>query len=323
MTVYTPLWLGPKPGDTEGPEYAAREDRQILATLFTEGVGNVQAGHLAVTQRAAGANMTVEVAAGTCYVTGDDVTRQGMYRTDVTAIESVTIAAAPASNSRIDLIVARVYDAQEIGGAKHGLLIEAVTGSAAPSPVAPPLPNTAIPLAQVFVAAGATSIVAANIADRRTQSGASTLKIGTQAQPMTTAERDALPASEAFEGRFIDNISTGKTQIRRSNAWVNIAPPSALKASGSYAGNNNTSRLISVGFSPDLVFVSSNNGMIGWIHSSDTNAQQSQYQAGGTNWVPGETLAAGGFVAGSPSAGSGAALNKLGTTYYWTAFKLV
>jgi hypothetical protein len=83
----------------------------------------------------------------------------------------VPIGAAPGSDSRIDLIVARVRDAAVTGGVSSDWVIEAIPGAVAASPVAPAVPNTAIPLAQVLVAAGTASITAGMITDRRTAAG--------------------------------------------------------------------------------------------------------------------------------------------------------
>jgi hypothetical protein len=60
-----------------------------------------------------------------------------------------------------------VYDAQYSGGTNQATL-EIVTGTPAPSPVLPAAPNNTITLAQISVAANATSVVNANILDLRT-----------------------------------------------------------------------------------------------------------------------------------------------------------
>lgn len=218
MAIETPLWMDPNPSTGVAPEYSARQDRGMIGRLFTEGIEDVQAGNLAVAQRAAGANMTVEVAAGAAYVAGDDVARQGTYRIVVTSTESVTVGAAPASNSRIDLVVLRVRDATAIGGTAHGASIEVIAGVAAASPAAPTVPNTAIPLAQVLVASGATSVVTANITDRRLQAGANKLVAG-DFETMTTAQRLALSGAELRIARPIFDSTLGMLFIYGSSGW--------------------------------------------------------------------------------------------------------
>jgi hypothetical protein len=145
----------------------ARHMRGLVQALVdVEGVLPLLAGGLVVTQRAAGTNMSVDVAAGSCVVAGDDEANQGSYLCRSTAIENVAIAAAPGSNSRIDLIVARVRDAT-VTGTSSDWILDVIPGTVAASPVAPSTPNTAIPLAKVTVAAGTAAITNAMITDLR------------------------------------------------------------------------------------------------------------------------------------------------------------
>src|SRR5881227_2212660 len=75
------------------------------------GEGVVGATDLAVAQRAAGANMSVDVAAGAAWIDGDDdVNTQPTYRVRNDATVNVAIAGADASKPRVDRVVARVYD---------------------------------------------------------------------------------------------------------------------------------------------------------------------------------------------------------------------
>lgn len=158
MTLEHPLWA-------QELTYPARLDRQLIMAAFDlEGV--VQG--LRVTQRGAGANMSVDIASGTCIIDGDDQAFQGSYLGQSSATVNVTIGAAPGSNSRIDLIVARVYDPNAGSGSSAIFTFEAIAGSVSGSPVAPALPNTAIPIAQVLVTNGDTSVVNAAITDART-----------------------------------------------------------------------------------------------------------------------------------------------------------
>jgi hypothetical protein len=162
MVLEDPLWQ-------DGNDYPARLDRQFIEDVFdVEGVIKPAGGALKVSPRAAGANMSVDVAAGRAVVRGDDEANQGHYRVISTAVENLPIGAAPGSDSRIDLIVARVRDAAVTGGVSSDWLLEVIPGAVAAAPVAPAVPPTAIPLAEVSVAAGTASIDAAKITDRRT-----------------------------------------------------------------------------------------------------------------------------------------------------------
>lgn len=113
-------------------------------------------------------NMGVSVAAGTAFVKGTSATFQGLYHVFNDAAKSITLAAADATNPRIDLIVARIRDAAYVAGSSNTWTLEAVTGAAiGATPFEPPLPVSSLLLATVNVPAGATSITNANITDRR------------------------------------------------------------------------------------------------------------------------------------------------------------
>ena len=112
-----------------------------------------------VVEQQASPDMTVKVDTGEAWIQGY------FYRS--TASQNVTISAADATFPRIDLVVLR----NVITGSRK---IDAVviTGTPASSPVAPDYSRTDdvwdLVLAQIAVAAGATTIVTANITDKRT-----------------------------------------------------------------------------------------------------------------------------------------------------------
>lgn len=92
-------------------------------------------------------NMTVAVAAGQARIGGYFPFEVG---------ENVTIATADTTNDRIDLIVI-----------DYNGVVSRVGGTAAAKPVPPAVPANSLQLAQVYVAAGVTSIVAGAIKDKR------------------------------------------------------------------------------------------------------------------------------------------------------------
>lgn len=94
------------------------------------------------------ANMTVDVAAGTVKIAGTDYA--------VSEQLSNTIGAASASNPRIDLITVNT----------SGTVV-VVAGTAAAIPLIPAIPASRAVLAAVYVQANASSMVAANITDKR------------------------------------------------------------------------------------------------------------------------------------------------------------
>lgn len=141
---------------------------------FTGGVSAVGMAHgicypaaLAVTQQGS-PTMGVTVAAGTGLITGTVSAEQGSYSFYNNAAQNLTIAAAHATLTRFDLVIAQVRDAA-YSGAISDARLTVVTGTAAGSPADPSLasfPN-ALVLARVTVAGAATSITNAAITDLR------------------------------------------------------------------------------------------------------------------------------------------------------------
>lgn len=158
MTQEDPLWLQ---GAVTPRTYSAREDRQLITALFSEGV----ISGLSVTP---GGAMDVTVGIGSAIILGDDQANQGNYLAVTTAAETIAIAAAPGSNSRIDLVYYRINDPNAGGPAGENSAFGVVVGVVAASPAVPALPTSAIPLAQVLVAAGTVTITQAMITGVRT-----------------------------------------------------------------------------------------------------------------------------------------------------------
>lgn len=139
-----------------------------LAGAFPAWQGVVGATDLAVT---AGAGLSVNVAAGEAFIAGtDSSTLQGAYHVLNDAAVNLPLAAADATNPRNDLVIARVRD-QEYVGAVSSWAVEVLTGAPAAVPADPARPPTSMDLARVRVAAGAVSVVAANIDEGRTRVG--------------------------------------------------------------------------------------------------------------------------------------------------------
>jgi len=152
------LWL-------QNLDYPARWDRTVFDQLWSE--GTLTTTSFAVAQSATPA-MTVQVAAGTAVVQGDDQAFQGKYLCrEENATTGVAIAAAPGSGTRYDLVVLKVNDPNAGGAAGDNAVITVVTGTASGSPVDPAVPNSALVLARVTVASGTGTITNAMITDLR------------------------------------------------------------------------------------------------------------------------------------------------------------
>lgn len=160
MAADQPLWL-----ENAGAVYSGRFYRRWLKGLHNNRPGIFRAGDLKVTQRAAGVNLSVDVAPGTCLVLGTESADQGLYVYNDEAIANVAIAGGGAQ-ARIDVVAVRIRD-QEYSGVVNSGAVVVVQGAEAGSPVAPALPANCFELARVAVAAGAASITNANITDRR------------------------------------------------------------------------------------------------------------------------------------------------------------
>lgn len=176
MTVRTvPIFI-------DGNTHGAEETRQALGSLlgtvtgsFSGGVGAVDRAHgvvnvgdFAVSQRAAGANMSVDVAAGYAWVRGTENADQGAYHVYNDGTVNLSIAASDATNPRVDLVVIKVQDAF-YSGATRTASVTVVTGTAAASPAYPSVPANSLVLAAVRVAAASTTVATAAITDFRTR----------------------------------------------------------------------------------------------------------------------------------------------------------
>lgn len=166
MTEISRPWTGTTPGDAGA--YSA-DNWAILQRNSMSDASNVESGPitgsgvapdpgLTVTQRGAGANMSVDVSAGAAFVNGT------FYITDATV--NLAIGSNSSGNPRIDTVILKKdWSLQTVR-----LAIK--QGTAAASPVPPSLVQSAgasweIPIADVAVANGAVSITNANLQVRR------------------------------------------------------------------------------------------------------------------------------------------------------------
>ena len=139
--------------------------------IFQEGVLDISS--MEVTQRSAGANMSVDVSGGRAYVKNDSWSTNSSAETKYWPVlnsdtTNVTITSNSSGNPRIDIIVCKVDSSiTPDDDASNIMTIYAVAGTPAASPTAPSTPTNAFVLAQIAVASGATSIVTANITDGR------------------------------------------------------------------------------------------------------------------------------------------------------------
>lgn len=222
MALLKPLYMEAASGDPAISYSAALDRLGLLGAMFSrEGVLDKDAGHLRVTQRSAGANFSVDVAAGRCSIFGDDVSDQGTYVCINTTPVNLTVPAKPASGSRIHRVVARVRDKNANGvwsGYDWTIELLADTGSGTPA-----LPNTAITLALVTVTSSTVSVTSGNIADQRSRS-----TVGTAYQ---TGDMLSAGINSAYGGR---DLTRPLTWARSPDGWVYLA--GFLRRSGGTVG---------------------------------------------------------------------------------------
>jgi hypothetical protein len=152
---------------------------QRMRALLLEGGGGLQegvlgAGDLKGSQRAAGANLSADVAAGAAWVTIDTGARNGgthIYNDAV--FNAGPFSAGHATLPRIDQVVLRYNDSAIPTGAGNTPTIEVLTGTATSGATldnrlgATALPNDCVRLFDVLMPAVASSVTTANIRDRR------------------------------------------------------------------------------------------------------------------------------------------------------------
>ncbi len=169
----TPVDMASKPLFIQGADgtwqYGAPDLRALIDVAYFEGVDNPN-NDFQVQQKTGGTDMSVDVNGGTAVIQGNSPagSRKYMVRADSEIAANVPLDPAPASNSRIDLIVAEVLDATTGGGTDRKWRFRVVNGTPAASPAPPAVPSNSIELARVLVAAGTAAITNAMITNRRT-----------------------------------------------------------------------------------------------------------------------------------------------------------
>jgi len=145
--------------------HPAEDVRRFISAVTNDSEGIVDGGDMLVAESGTPA-MSVQVAGGRAFVSGDEATYAGTYFVENRGSTTVTVTASDGTNGRIDLVVAEVDDS-DYSGATDAWALKVVAGTPAGTPAAPTLPDNAYLLATVTVAATVTTIVDANIADNR------------------------------------------------------------------------------------------------------------------------------------------------------------
>lgn len=186
----------------------------VSATTAGGGHGVVGSGDLAVTQNGT-PNMSVNVAAGRAFIRGgvsSGAATVGTYAVMNDATTNVSIAAADATNPRIDLVCVQVRDTN-YGEAASEARFFVVQGTPAAVPAVPSISGlNVLVLAQVAVGAAVTTIVTGNITDKRTFAAS----IG-GIQRCTSTTRPT--SSSLYEGLVIDETDLDRLWVYDGAAW--------------------------------------------------------------------------------------------------------
>jgi hypothetical protein len=148
--------------------HPAEDVRRAFDVFIGAGsAGYVTAGDLLVAESDT-PDMGVQIAGGRALIQGTESAYAGVYMVENRGVATVVITAADVSNPRIDLVCATVEDSA-YSGATDAWSISVTAGTAAASPAAPTQPANSLLLCTVAVAAGATTILDANLTDGRAQ----------------------------------------------------------------------------------------------------------------------------------------------------------
>lgn len=190
--------------------------RQAVSSVVPNAGGVVAAGDLNVTQTGT-PSMGVVVGVGRAWVPGTNVANfsgftyssQAMYFALNDASVTLTIAAADPTNPRIDIVCLTVNDSQYTGSTNNAVL-QVITGTPAASPTAPTAPANTLVLANVAVAANATSIGNANITQKAT---AGVVPVQPAVRAASTAVGSATNLLANLQNNAITPIIQAGTQI--------------------------------------------------------------------------------------------------------------
>lgn len=148
MPIYNPISNSDLIAPGALNKYYTAEEKAAIQTQFSERTSYGVVTGLIVAQQTV-ADMTVKVSTGTIYMANGT-------RFTPSAVASIAVTAADATNPRIDIVYVSSLGA-----------ISYLAGTAAASPSAPAVPTGGMKLAEINVAANATTVVTANIVSKR------------------------------------------------------------------------------------------------------------------------------------------------------------
>jgi hypothetical protein len=194
-----PSWL-------QNGSHTAENDRLTANQLVWAQTGVRRTNDLKVSQSGTPA-MSVSIAAGWAIILGDYTSNMGAYSVYNDAAVTGTITAADPTNPRIDRICLTVSDSAYTGST-NTVAVNVVAGTPAGSPSAPATPVNSISRATVAVAAGATTIVNANITDTRVRTEIDEVVLGASASTLVPVRIQLLAGQTGNALQIVNSSGT-------------------------------------------------------------------------------------------------------------------
>lgn len=227
MTVLNPPgWL-----ENAGATHTAAQMRSYLgailggyrsteADLQPRGGVNPFLGEGLWTQQTGTPSMAVQVLSGAAWIPGTESGTQGAYGVLNDGTVTLSVTAAHATLNRIDIVQFRVRDSF-YSGANNDALLDVKAGTPASSPAAPSADANAIVLAEVLVGAAVSTIVNANITDRRN------MLVTTGGIIPVTGSGVVNPG---YQGRYRHRLDGNVLEYDDGSAWQKMADPTIFTA---------------------------------------------------------------------------------------------
>lgn len=213
-------------------------------TVANGGVNPSLGNRLQVTQTGS-PSMAILVRSGVAWVPGTESGTQGSYGVMNDADVTLSIATAHATLPRIDIVVFKVEDSQ-YSGSNNQASLAVVTGTPAGSPSAPSAPVNSITLAQVAVAAAASSITNANISDRRSMLTASggVFVCTSSTRPTNVLEGQTIYETDTDSIYSYDGSSWTVVWTKSWMSWASYTPTVTGGGSATFSTQQGTWRRI-------------------------------------------------------------------------------
>lgn len=216
---------------TDGSVVSAQDARLALAAQWAHSPnGSVRTGivwagtsNLLVGTASTSPSMTVTTTVPMHFVGKKAATLEGCYVGTASAVVALDIAAAPGSNSRIDVVYVMQRDTASTTSPDSVTQAEVgvITGTAAASPAKPSIPVGAVEIGTVTVSAGVTKTTDAGVTV--TTTALWTAPHGSPIPVRNQAERDALTQYDGLTVARLDldynERSNGSTWTPQVNVW--------------------------------------------------------------------------------------------------------